>query len=128
MYDTESHKVFFIFRSSGLMYNTMAIQRRKLSASNGSSRRHLICNFSIISMQGMEGICHRRLVSESGAIDLRRLEVARNRKVPVDQAQVQRTFNECRNHFNKVPENQIDMHPENWDYQPPLYTAFHIKN
>ena len=110
--------------------------RGKLSASNGSSRRDPSGKFSVISAQDMEGICHRRLVSESGKrvrsesqrlvseSGLRRLEVVRNRKVPVDQAQVQWTLNECVNHFNKVPDNQLDAHPENWDNQPPLDTGF----
>ena len=66
----------------------------------------------------MEGICHQELVSESSARGLRRLEVVRNRKVLVDQAQVQQTLNKCVNHFNKVPENQSDVHPKNWNYQP----------
>ena len=102
--------------------------RRKLSASNGSSRRDPTRKFSVISAQDMEGICHRGLVSESITRGLRRLEVVRNRKVPVDQAQVQQTVNECVNHFNKVPENQFDAHSENWDYQQPLYTGFCIKD
>ena len=83
---------------------------------------------NVIPALSMEGTRHHGLLSESGIGDLRRLEVARNRKVPVDQAQVQQTLNECVNHFNKVPENQFDVHPENWDYQPPLYTGFCIKD
>ena len=90
-------------------------------------RRDPTHKFSVISTQGMEGIRHCGLVSESGTRGLRR-EVVRNRKVPVDQAQVQRTLNNCVNHFNKVPENQFDMHPGNWDYQPPLHIEFCIKD
>ena len=67
-------------------------------------------------------------MSESGTRGLRRLEVVRNKKVPVDQAQVQQTLDECGNHFNKIPENQSAEHPESWDYQPPLYTVFCIKD
>ena len=52
------------------------------------------------------------------------MEVVRNGKVPVDQEQVQQKLNECLNNFNKVPENRFDGHPENWDYQPALYTGF----
>ena len=64
------------------------------------------------------------VVSESGTRGLRRWEVIRNRKVPVDQPQVQQMLNEYMNHFNKVPENQFDAHPEIWDYQPPLTQDF----
>ena len=96
--------------------------------SNGSSRRDQTRKFSVISVQGVEGIRHRGQVSESGTRGLRRLEVVRNRKVPVDQAQVQQTWNGCVNHFNKVPENQFDVHPETWDYQPPLCTGLCIKD
>ena len=95
------------------------LHRRKLSASNGSSSRDPTHKFSEISAQGMEGIRHRSLVSESGARGLRRLDVFRNRKVPVDQARVQQTSIEFVNNFNKVPENQFDANPENWDYQQP---------
>ena len=80
--------------------------------SNGSSRGHPTCKFSVISVQGMEEIRYRGLVSESGTRGLRRVQVVRNRKVPVDQAQVQQKLNECMNHFNKVPENQSDMEPD----------------
>ena len=73
------------------------------------------------------GIRHRRLVSQSSKRGLRRLEVVRNRKVLVEEAQVQQRLNECMNHFNNVPENTFDAHPENWDYQPPLYTGFCTK-
>ena len=48
----------------------------------------------------MEGIRHHGLVSESGTRGLRRLEVVRNRKVVVDQTQVQRMLNECVNHLS----------------------------
>ena len=75
--------------------------------------RDEIRRFSVISVQGMKGIRHRGRVPESGTRGLRRLEVARKRKVLVDQAQGQQTLNECVNDFNKVPENQFDAHPEN---------------
>ena len=116
---------------SGLMVKCKRKWRlhgRKLSASTGSSRRDPTRKFSVISVHGMEGIYHRGLISESGTRGLRRLEVVRNRKVQVDQAQVQQTLNECVNHFNKVPENQFDAHPEKWEYQTPLYTGFSIKD
>ena len=86
------------------------------------------CKFSIISVQGMEGIHHRGQVSESVTRGLRRLEVVRNRKVPVAQAQVQHILNECVINFNKVPENQFDVHPENGDYELPTYAGFCIKD
>ena len=73
----------------------------------------------------MEGIYNRGLVSERGTRGLRRLEVGGNRKV--DQAHVQQMLNECVNHFNKVSQNQFDIHPENWVYQPALYTGLCIK-
>ena len=76
-------------------------------------RRDLTSKFNVISVQGMEGIRHHGPVSESGTGGLRRLDVVRNRKVLVDQAQVHQTLNECVTHFNKVPENQSDAHPEN---------------
>ena len=85
--------------------------------------KDLTRKFSIISVQGMKGIRYCGLVSENGTRGLRRLEVVRTRKVPIDQAQVQLTLNECVNHFNKVPENEFDAHPQNWDYQPPLHTV-----
>ena len=84
-------------------------------------RQDPTCKFSEISIQGMEEICHRRLVSESSTRCLIRLEVVRNRKVPIDQAQVQQMLNECVNHLNKVPEYKFDAHLENGDYQPPLH-------
>ena len=103
------------------------LHRRKLSASNGSSRRDLTGKFSVIFVQGMVGICHHRLVPESGTRGVRTLKFVRNRKVPVDQAQLQQMLNESVNNFNKVPENQFDAHPEKWDYQSALKTGFCIK-
>ena len=72
---------------------------------NGSPRQDPTCKFSVISVQGVEVIRHRGLVSESGTRGLERLKVVRKRKVPVDQAQVQQTLNEYVNHFNKVQDN-----------------------
>ena len=76
----------------------------------------------------MEGIRYRGQVLESCTNGLRRLQVIRTRKVPVEQAQVQQTLNKCMNHFNKVPENQSDAHPDNLGYQLPLYTGFCLKD
>ena len=104
------------------------LHRRKLSVSNGSSRQDSTHKFSVISVLGMEGIRHRGPASESGRRVLKKLEVVRNRKGPVDQAQVQQTLNECVNHSNEVLENQVDAHPENCNYQPPLYIEFLIKH
>ena len=118
-----------IFGSGGLCKRkSWRLHRRMLSASNDSSRRDPTRKFSVIFIQGMEGIRHRGLISESGTRGLKRLEVVRNRKVPVDQAQVQQTLNEYMNNLKKIPENQTDVHQENWDYQPPLYTGFYIKD
>ena len=83
LYDTETHVVFLIFRSCGLMFKKMAIPSEKVQCVNGSSRRDPTRKFSVISVQGMEGIHHRGLLSESGTRGLRRLQVVRNRKVPV---------------------------------------------
>ena len=48
-------------------------------------------------------------------------------KVPVDQAQVQQTLNECVNHFDKVLENQSDAHPENWDFVEIKFQVFSME-
>ena len=33
-----------------------------------------------------------------------------------------------RESFQQIPENQFDVHPENWDYQPPLCIGFYMKD